>query len=454
MKVLFFVLITLGTFHVHAQGALYKSTDKITLSYEEFRALTPENQEAWIKELRAFNHNIELIESGQRISAKPPKYSSIFPWMMERLQANQKFCAAFQFLTQSTPAYAADEKCQVRNFSSPSRICIYCPGDEVSGVNVCSASGAYSDSSKITQELMRAFENKDYRGARVGIDVKKLEEHVKHVQEEGGAFEFQTPVIRRDTVVKKVVTPSSSQPVVIDMGPDAKVEKPTGAGPITTFEKRDSTGAVLERKSNDRRVEDYKLKELGDIGGIKSNDNLDVDEVTSKDRLACIYAGWALQGKNCSPVFEKEVFDASGKKVTYSCKTPPKEGAIQGDTEDGKATVLCNPVVFGVKEGKPICTVRAKNATEECAKKSPPAKEALDFARNNPQSYRALVRRVDTLCQQDEGALRSHFAKRGYNEKRIEHSVKDLGATCSHLRGRMAELVQANKDTAPRAGVR
>ncbi|WP_374076624.1 hypothetical protein [Bdellovibrio bacteriovorus] len=451
--VLLFVLLNICAFQANADGALYKLTDKITLSYEEFRALTPENQEAWIRELRAFNHNIEMIESGERISAKPPKFVSIFPWMMERLQNSTGICTTIQFLTQSTPAQAADEKCQVRNYANPSRICIYCPGDAVSGVNVCS-SNPYKSSSEVTQDLMKAFENKDYRGARVGIDPKKLEEHVKQVQDEGGALEFATPVIRRDTVVKKIVTPSSSQPVVVELGPDARVEKPSKAGPLTTVERRDSTGAVLERASNDRRIEDYKLKELGDTGGIKSNDNLDVDEVTSSGRLACIYAGWALQGQNCSPVSEKEIFDASGKKVVYSCKENSKEGAVKGDTQDGKATVLCNPVIFGLLNGKPVCTVRAKNATEECAKKAPPAKDALEFARNNPHSYRALVRRVDTLCQQDESSLRKHFEKRGYASKRVDHSIKDLGTTCSHLRGRMAELVQANKDTAPRAGVR
>lgn len=451
-----FTLVYFFALAAGAQNALYKSTDKITLSYDEFRALTPEKQELWIKELRAFNHNIELIESGQRISEKRSKLFSIFPWL-EEVTFSPKVCATWELLKPVT-SYAADERCQVekRVQGGLQYLCMKCPGDAHSGVNVCTS--PWGSSEEVSRNLLKEFEKKDYTGARVNIDAATLARHVEIAQDEGSAA-FAAPVERKNTVVKTVVTPASSEPVVIDLGPNAKVEKPSLAGPTTTVERRDETGAVLDRVTNDRKVKEFHLRELSDVGSLKGNDNLDVDEVTSKGRLACVYAGWALQGSGkdgggrCQPVSEREVIDASGKRVTYSCKNPPSEGAISGN-DGGDAVVLCNPVIFGVKDNKPLCIKRSKTATEDCTKLAGPAKDTLDFARNNPQEYRALVRRVDTLCQQDETALREHFKKRGYGTKQVNNAVKDLGSTCSHLRGRMAELVDANKATAPRAGVR
>ncbi|WII71358.1 hypothetical protein QJS83_12885 [Bdellovibrio sp. 22V] len=451
-----FTLVCFFALAAGAQNAFYKATDKITLSYDEFRALTPEKQELWIKELRAFNHNIELIESGQRISEKRSKLFSIFPWL-EEMTFSPKVCATWELLKPAA-SYAADERCQVekRVQGGSQYLCVKCPGDAHSGVNVCTSPWGSSD--EVSRNLLKEFEKKDYSGARVNIDAATLARHVEIAQDEGSAA-FSAPVERKNTVVKTVVTPASSQPVVIELGPDAKVERPSTADPITTVESRDASGAVLERVSNDRRVEDFRLRNLSDVGNLKGNDNLDVDEVTSKGRLACIYAGWALQGSGrdgkgrCLPVSEREVMDASGKRVTYSCKHPPSDGSISGN-DGGDAVVLCNPVIFGIKNNKPLCIKRSKTATEDCTKLAGSAKDTLDFARNNPQEYRALVRRVDTLCQQDETALREHFNKRGYGQRQISNAVKDLGSTCSHLRERMAELVDANKATAPRAGVR
>lgn len=455
-SVLLLIVFTISSTFAWAENGFYKSTEKLTLSYEEFRALSPKNQEAWIKELRVFNHNIEMIESGQRPSEKLPKYFSVFPWMMEHLKGSQT--AGVIKLFQGEAAQA-DESCDVVK-ATGTTICLRCPRGtqegSLTGARACAP--MYDDPKAIADSMLRQLGSSENRGAKVNINADTLRGYVEEAQENGAAI-FSAPVIRRDMVVEKVVTPSGTHEVERPLG--TALTKPSNAEPTKTVQRIDASGTVVEQVTNKKGVEDYKLKELGDRG-FRGNENLDVDEWKDKNRLACIYAGWAVQdsGKGlCPPVSEKTMKDAAGNKVTYSCKNPPPEGAIAGDNADGKSVVLCSPVVFGLKDGKPICIARSKNATEQCSKIAPSASEALSFAKNNPEEYRSLMNRVSTLCQgqketpeQYEASLRKHFEARGYAQKRIDFSIKDVSATCVHLRSRMASLVDANKATAPKAG--
>lgn len=447
---LFSLLITL-TSSAFAQGKFYKATDKITLSYEEFRALSDENQKAWLKEIQAFYAKVDAVDAGERINPKR-KYSFLPEFLFQALSNSTSFCATSSILI-GNPAEATDERCQVQRSvkAAASLVCMRCPGDRLSGVYVCTS--ANDDASTISRNLLKELDKKDYEGSKVQISADQLAKHVEVTLDEGSS-PFEAPILRKNTVVKRIVTPSSSEEVVIDLGPDAQIKKASKAGPMTVTERRDESGAVLDRVGNNPHVKDYHLRALEDVGNSKGNDNLDVEEVSKTERLACVYAGWAVEGPQCSPISEKEIRDASGKSVTYSCKANQEGSAIYGDNEDGKSIVLCNPVLFGLKDEKPICIRRSKNATEECVKASNKASETLAFAKANPSEYRALVRRVDILCQQDETVLRKHFEKRGRSKSQVDYAIKDLSATCVHLRGRMAELVDANKATAPRAGQR
>ncbi|KHD88580.1 MAG: hypothetical protein OM95_08755 [Bdellovibrio sp. ArHS] len=448
VMLLSFLVLSSGVF---AQNKFYKSTDKMTLSYEEFRGLSEANQKAWLNEIRAFYAKIDAVEAGERINLKR-KYSLLPDFLFKAVATSRVLCAATSFF-QGLPTQAADERCQVHRSvkMAVSLVCLRCPGDRLSGVNVCTS--ANDDAATISKNLLGELEKKSYEGAKVQISADQLAKHVEVTLDEGSS-PFAAPVLRKETVVKRIVTPASSEEVVIDLGPQAQIQKASKTEPLTVVERRDSSGAVLDRVGNNPHVSDFHLRSLEDVGSLKGNDNLDVEEVVKTEHLACVYAGWAVEGPQCSPISEKEIRDASGKLVTYSCKNQKSETTIYGDNEEGKAIVLCNPVLFGLKEDKPICIRRSKNATEECVKASNKASETLAFAKSNPQEYRALVRRVDVLCQQDESVLRKHFEKRGRSKSQVDYAIKDLSATCIHLRGRMAELVDANKATAPRAGQR
>lgn len=370
------------------------------------------------------------------------------------------------------------EACQVsrRVTAGVREVCMICPGDTVSGVKVCTAEN--SDSNKVAKNLISGFSKKDYEGSKVDIDEKSLTEIVAVTKGEAadvsaetrnrlgikgelseGAVSFEAPVQRRRVTTETMSTGAASLPITKIL-PDNTVVDTKGAaepGPLSTIEKRDENNKVIERKSNDPKVENFRRRNLPDVGDRDGNESVDSDELTKTDRLACIYAGWAVENvSKCSPISERSINDASGKKVTYSCKRngETSESVIYGSNEDGSTSVLCNPVIFGLIEGKPICIKTAKNATEICAGLAPKADQALDFAKQNPKEYRSLTRRVELLCQSDAEKLRAHFVKRGKPESQINNSIKDLSTTCQHLRTRMAQLMEANNNASPEAGTR
>ncbi|KYG66762.1 hypothetical protein AZI86_06885 [Bdellovibrio bacteriovorus] len=370
------------------------------------------------------------------------------------------------------------EACQVsrRVTAGVREICMICPGDAVSGAKVCTAEN--SDSNKVAKNLISGFSKKDYEGSKVNIDEKSLTELVAVTKGEAadvstetrnrlgikgelseGAVNFEAPILRRRVITETVTTGAAPLPVTKILPDNTVVDSKSVVepGPLSTIEKRDENNKVIERVSNDPKVENFRRRNLQDVGDRDGNESIDTDELTRTDRLACIYAGWAVENvSKCSPISERSINDPSGKKITYSCKRDGQtsESTIYGSNEDGSTSVLCNPVIFGLLEGKPICIKTAKNATEICASLAPKADQALDFAKQNPKEYRSLTRRVELLCQSDVDKLREHFVKRGKPASQINNSIKDLSTTCQHLRTRMAQLMEANNNASPDAGTR
>lgn len=456
------------SFAASASDRFYKPTDKITFTYEEFRSLSPQNQEAWLKELRNFNRNVDLILNDQRLTAKKPKFWSF----LESLQTKPLpagLCLITRKLAGFSEAQAQNNaECTMRKkmFQGQEEICLSCPGDLISGrVDECVPNNGKPDT--ISFNLMAKIHQKGNPNAKLYMDMKKLSEMAQKTLETGTS-NFEA---RKETVTESPAR-KAAQPVDLTPLPKDQAEKllemrgePTDYEKIQNeimIRKIEEAGKKKESELKPISAEGLKLQKktprsLQDLGDRGSNDDLDKDEITKTDRLACIYAGWAVQAeKKCSPVTEKTIADANGKKVKYSCK-PAQEGddsTVYGGNEEGDAIVLCNPVVFGLIENKPICIKRAANATENCAAAAGPAAETLAITKQNPEEYRALTRRISHLCQSDESKLRAHFEKRGKTPSQVTNAIKDLSTTCTHLRGRMAQLEEAHKGGSSAAGTR
>lgn len=383
-------------------------------------------------------------------------------------------------LVRDRPITASDKNksCQVnrRVVGGLREICMVCPGDAFSGVNVCTAEN--NNSEKIAKNLIANLSKEEYEGSKVDIDEKSLAEIVAVTKGEAetvsdetrqrlglkgplseGSVAFNAPVQGRQVLTKTISTAGSTSPVTVALPNNTQIDikDASAPGPLTTIEKRDENNKVVERVGNDPSVANFRRRNLHDLGDRDGNESVDADELFKTDRVACIYAGWAVEDvSKCSPVTEKEILDASGKKVKYSCRTGEQnsDSTIYGENPDGKSLVLCNPVIFGLMEGKPLCIKKAKNATEQCAGLASKSDQALEIAKQNPKEYRALTRRVELLCQADEEKLRAHFVKRGKPEAQINNSIKDLSTTCQHIRTRMAQLMEENNNASPDAGTR
>lgn len=401
-KNLFIILISiLGIcLPTHAQSLMYKSHEKITFSYEEFRSLSKVKQRAWLSALRDFNRKMDLINAGQRLDTRKPKFWSFLDSM--QLKTSSPLCAFAEVAL--SPSFAAAAQitqvtCTVAKKTTEGReeICLSCPGSQQVATNICAEdSGNATKTGQNIFDIVRLSEMSSLGQRTYGFSEEDVKKYVEEAMKNGSA-DFKVSVVQKK-------------------------------GP-----------------------EELKIKSLGDTGVLKRNDNLDVEEITAVKDNACIYAGWAIQTKGpCKPISEKELIDTEGNRTLFSCKKPTSVNEIKvlsGNEED--AIVLCNPILFGLENDRPICIRPAKNATEECKRRSNEIAEthALTLAMNNPAEYRSLNTRFTQLCQSSEEALDAHFRSRGKNKTQARNAVKDVSQTCVHLREKMAELTSANESS-------
>lgn len=180
-------------------------------------------------------------------------------------------------------------------------------------------------------------------------------------------------------------------------------------------------------------------------------------------KFRCIYAGFTIYGQSCSPVsefFYEITRPVSGNWVNFSCtgntlaqnKGRTSSGhqgkIVTADPVDPKKKVLCNPILFGTIDDKPIC-VSGKNATKECraaSQQDPKAlKKAVFMAKQNPTYYEEFKRTIENLC---DGNTAKTYQK-SLNPK----SSKDLTATCAVYMAQMKDFMEAyDKSPAPSGG--
>jgi hypothetical protein len=134
------------------------------------------------------------------------------------------------------------------------------------------------------------------------------------------------------------------------------------------------------------------------------------------------------------------------KPRTTSATLPEPTGSIlRQRAANPKATVLCNPVVFGlvdVKNNQPLCVEPSASVTKTCAEKSKAQElKVAEMIKKYPEEYRVVTSRVNTLCTGDKEVLKSHFKSMGITDARqIENSVNDLGQTCDILNVQLREV--------------
>lgn len=464
-----------------ASTLFYKQSDKLILTYEEFRGLSAEHQREWLEDLRDFYSDVDRLglNANLPVEMDVAEVSPVeaFPWLKVAAWL-PKWCAvSWTAMTAPTPAQAASgNSCQVLNYSSSAShaggvclVCYYTMGagnvQTTQKVEQCSKADPYSmDPGAVANELVGNIKKAN---PQLGInlsndDIKPGLQGIVSGDSNSYQVTKANPVNPTGTF-KVQADPSGVK--VLQVAPQEADKKISPADPMAVVQTQQD-GTILKQQSNTPGAKVVETRALGDTGSLKSNDNQDVDEYMARGKLACIYAGWALQGSGkdqkgrCQAVSEKEIFNEKGDRTTYSCKKPNAKAkasspVVYGDNNNGKNPILCNPVVFGLRDGKPICVARAsakdKGVTKKCNEAShqidPDGKSALALATKNPSQYRELTRRVETLCvngEKDVAGLKKIFAAKGRSPASIQASLQDLSDTCTVLQERMAVLKNAN----------
>lgn len=214
--------------------------------------------------------------------------------------------------------------------------------------------------------------------------------------------------------------------------------------------------------------------------------------------LRCIYAGFPIYGTNCrarasykDPVNKKNytctdrevnararpattgtetrrgarlpraATTGTGTTTTTAAATPPTDAAaneyqtILPDPVDPQKTVLCNPLLFGLKNGKPLCIARGASATQTCRKESSGAdgkmtaqakESALALMRENPGEYEKLKNALTEICRgpnSDENTIKTYWL----SKQKTEKTASDLAKTCNDFGPRLAEFTQSGSST-------
>lgn len=188
----------------------------------------------------------------------------------------------------------------------------------------------------------------------------------------------------------------------------------------------------------------------------KSTADTNLDKKPKKFR--CIYAGFTVYGEDCKPqdkyidpktntVYTCKLSEAD--KVEYKSVAPAKANA--------KKSILCNPIFFGTTEAagkqEPICVARGKNATADCLKaanvnKEASLKSAVEFAKGDKAKYDELVQTMTTLCPSTQGFAPLTLSTvtpvmTSPRDSMSESSKKDLDATCKKYKERMFDYTLA-----------
>lgn len=85
----------------------YRKSEKLVVSYDEFRRMRPVKQEQWIKAVQDFYVNLEKIEKGERVGYVAIEFQPIdsFAWLTVKALV-PKICTTAELLLGTSKAYA------------------------------------------------------------------------------------------------------------------------------------------------------------------------------------------------------------------------------------------------------------------------------------------------------------------------------------------------------------
>lgn len=245
---------------------------------------------------------------------------------------------------------------------------------------------------------------------------------------------------------------SIGAPAVGAQGPAlAKVEPATDYHPMTAPPQERAANASADSPV----TRSHRQSEEESMRAYESNE--EINDKLYKKNLACIYAGFPIRGKECSP---RKSYVSPKSKTAYTCLDAAEykksdEGSkaskvVAPKKFDEKKTVLCNPAIFGLnKDKEPFCVARGKKATANCKSLSSAAgvkeqalKDAAEIMKDDDNFTLQTNWTIQRLCSGKED-VNSNLKERGYTEAKIRESVKDLKATCQTYSERFAEFQQA-----------
>ncbi|MFN8945954.1 MAG: hypothetical protein ACK5WZ_15160 [Pseudobdellovibrionaceae bacterium] len=152
----------------------------------------------------------------------------------------------------------------------------------------------------------------------------------------------------------------------------------------------------------------------------------------------CIFAGFPVVGATCqAPQMVELKFEGANKK--FSCVAG--EGHVTPDPIDPTKTQICNPVLFGLKDKKPICIGRPFiSATKKCREESATGgestlAEAVQIVRDNPTEYQKLMQMYELFCKgTNRQEISTHLSTLGERlSQGSANNRNDIAETCLEL---------------------
>lgn len=419
------------------------------LTYEEFRRLKPQSQREYIKDLREFFETLNRQGYSNETAA------------MSRYQifAQLFALAGFPEIRAADPSECADVRFE---FGGMNTICtgpLSCNYDQVGQtIRRCpetfkawiapAAQGAEPGNNELQLRSMLASNNllaqKYGEEMRAGLEDKR-------VAVNGTLISASQPLQTSTALANPtIMTPETSAAQREREERLKQQEREKRADAAATEEippdpaMRVRTADLARNREQDTKIDEELRKQREECLKTKSAKECLKE---SSNGLACIYGGFVVEGKKCRHV---DSFEDKKENKIYSCV---KKDAPAGKTvvtpepfEEGKP-VLCNPLLFGLRAGKPMCVARSKRATRSCFEMvrgqdhAQELEEARKMMAANPEEYRKLRRAVENLCQ----GVNNNEIKKYIRENlgRSESSSADLADTCVTFAARFQSYREA-----------
>lgn len=427
-----------------AQATFYRKNERFPiLTIEEFQKLRPYHQQKYMQDLQEFI--VELDRVGVRTA-----------WLFEMPPFLQVLFSL------SEKAHAAAESCSFRiSGSATNRYCFRCPSfnsiSEEGGASpgvVCAESidglhSKLSNSQSAFPQVTLPDGTTNYAGY-----FRRIE------QEEGvGETRVSSTVARRDGTFRTVVTPAGTH--TVREPTNAEPRTVTEADPPTKIEKVEN-GQVTEVQANGPG---NRLGAVTDttVEASRTQNELRAAKEDFTKNLRCMYAGFPIMGRECSP---RSHFKSDDGKTAYTCDLEGFRGSEEGKSMEEGATVkspqppnaskkvLCNPLIFGVKSNdEPFCIGRTKDATKTCLTlaraDSESLKKAVALQNGSRKQARQLLWVLSKLCHGNQDELRNFLKDRSRN---LNAAVADVATTCNVYGERFNEYFNQFNSEGGRSG--